>query len=948
MSATIHPHKGYLNTLFHFHVTGAKPVDYRIATMIDNEENEILNGIISPNEPFTLKLPLPGCYNVKFSDGTAIPLIVEDGYKFGGSKLKRAFVFDDCPWLFVVMHDRTYFYNRVSKESYVESISPDEITVINTNHVIFKNNNHPECSVYSLTEQKPILYISDILYYNDYVIVWKESEENLIAKYSFNTHETIHQAFNYLDIDKVNERILYSHNNTISSIALCIDGKVLPNTNYSNIVGIIAPCLAISHEKKSGENSLYIHNIDTKKIIKKIPINGDLAKIGNNEFIDIKQRYTSIEKFDISNTEFPEAIISTDYFNFDFFPCEWDVFYTIKHTRIIKSLNGLYSEVHHSLHACNAELDYKINSSFTNSIILGDSIILYNNRESFVRNKTYSGSGYHEGGDIHIKNNSAYLYENRKIYKLLRNGYWDRVQEGDYDFSNFDEFGVIKNKTTTAWETLDRLVLGKHQMINYGIKPYILTDKYYVFSDKHKLERSNDKIPAFLSINLSYGINVTNNGVLLCSYKNGTYTENQILSDIFDTSKYKDVLLSEDGQFIMHRDDKKTIVTNIVDSSSALFDNLSYVKHINGIRPLFSVPSSLQPRLINPVTKQAVDYNMMTQFQFISPNGKLYAETTLDEYTEYYWRNTNQLLSKAEYQAFCKKYTYPWLENEKSNNRIAITQLRKKLVLDNFEFLNRNFREIFKDDKTGQNWNEFVLDVKNVFDTSRFIDLFIAKRGIVVIRKTSDGNIYAKINIGDPLWYLNYVSFSYDNNYVAIGGRYPNGSGKGGLFLVYDLIRKKVVTEKTNSWAIWLTSFNKKGQIAGYSSEPITYEATITDVKDVQLLEHHGYNFLTFSPDGNLTALSKQGYISKTRKDKTVRLSWGHQPSCEVYIAFSHSMDNIVERFSDLSQEGIDGSSDRKHNFPKSVASVSFSCDNKRLMMVGNDGVVIIRNLHIE
>ena len=59
-------------------------------------------------------------------------------------------------------------------------------------------------------------------------------------------------------------------------------------------------------------------------------------------------------------------------------------------------------------------------------------------------------------------------------------------------------------------------------------------------------------------------------------------------------------------------------------------------------------------------------------------------------------------------------------------------------------------------------------------------------------------------------------------------------------------------------------------------------------------------------------------------------------------------MDNIIQKFSDLSQEGIEGISDRKHNFSKTVASVSFSNDNKRIMMVGNDGVVIIRNLHLE
>ena len=260
----------------------------------------------------------------------------------------------------------------------------------------------------------------------------------------------------------------------------------------------------------------------------------------------------------------------------------------------------------------------------------------------------------------------------------------------------------------------------------------------------------------------------------------------------------------------------------------------------------------------------------------------------------------------------------------------------------------RNIHIFSRTIKQEKKWEVYVLDEKNVFGISRFIDLFIAKRGIAVIRCISDGSIFAKINLGEPLWFINYVSFSYDNKFVAIAGRYPNGSGKGGLFLIYDLHHKKVVIEKTNSWAIWLTSFNKKGQVAAYSSEPITYNALLQANQSVNVLEVNGYNFLTFSPDGNLTALSNQGYISQLQKDGTKRKHWGHQPSCDVYISNSHNMNNIVAKFSDLSQDGIEGCSDKKHNFPKTVASVSFSNDNKRIMMVGNDGVVIIRNLHLE
>ena len=53
--------------------------------------------------------------------------------------------------------------------------------------------------------------------------------------------------------------------------------------------------------------------------------------------------------------------------------------------------------------------------------------------------------------------------------------------------------------------------------------------------------------------------------------------------------------------------------------------------------------------------------------------------------------------------------------------------------------------------------------------------------------------------------------------------------------------------------------------------------------------------------------------------------------------------DNELIRFSDLSEMGIADTFQSQ-----SVSSVSFSNDNKKLLMVGKDGVVIVRNLHLE
>ena len=118
MGTTIHPHKGYLNTNFNVHVVG-QDVEYSVYQNGDVNSQPIIKGIAKPNEPHTLNFKHPGEYIIAFRKGEETIIRVEDGYKFGGSSYKTSFIFDDCPWCFVVMHDRTYFYNRKTKRSFV-------------------------------------------------------------------------------------------------------------------------------------------------------------------------------------------------------------------------------------------------------------------------------------------------------------------------------------------------------------------------------------------------------------------------------------------------------------------------------------------------------------------------------------------------------------------------------------------------------------------------------------------------------------------------------------------------------------------------------------------------------------------------------------------------------------------------------------------------------------
>lgn len=951
--ATVHPYKGYLNSNFNFYAKGTEDISYNIVSLNNEHKDSIQTGIFSPNIPYSVNIKEAGSYRIDFNDGTSANIIVEDGYKFGGSKHKRSFIFDNCPWLFIIMNDRTYFYNKETEVSYVEAISPDKVNIVSADYVIFSNSNQEERTIYSLVDQKPILNVSNIIYHNEEVILWWENEEIISFSLKNNAYISRISPLQYL-IDKENRRLLYVVSQTIFMFNLFDDYQVneLYHCNGKFQAFIDNKYSVYSYNDKQ-YSYLQVVNHKSSELVKKITIEGSISSVNGQESIDLIERCKAIQNFDISKTEFPEASISACYHDFIFYPCDWDIFYVQRDTNLIKTSSSFQKTEKIFLKSTETDLHQTLNRFNNNTIINDSRFVLFNDFESFVKSKNYRAAGYINGDKILIHRDIIVRISDGYILTLNKHGYWNNRIECDYDFSMFEKYGIVKDCKNSFYKSFYHNIKGKDYIwksnpishIELGNSIILEGGKiYFNKSDLHQFSIN----PIAVSPNITQGIIIEDDKVYLLDISSREEIRKQILSDIFDASKYHDVILGEDGSQILYRNSKTTRVTDVISGETFDFGNMSYIQQTNGIRPQFQMFGTLQPRIINPITGQVLDYNLLKQYQFISPNGLLYADTELDDYIEYYWRDNKKLLSKEEYLNICKMYTYPWQKESNFEEHKKIMSLRKKLVIDNFEFLNKKYPVIFKNDKTGEKWEVYVLDKKNKFGVSCFIDLFIAKRGIAVIRCTSDGSTFAKINLSKPLWFINYVSFSYDNKFVAIAGRYPNGSGKGGLFLIYDLHNKKVIKEKTNSWAVWLTSFNKKGQVAGYSSEPIAYNALCDNEDTVDFQEYKGYNFLTFSPDGKLTALSNQGYVSKICKDGTHRQCWGHRPSSNVYISYSNNMGNIIKMFEDLSQEGIEGCSDKRHNFPKTVASVSFSNDNKRLMMVGNDGVVIIRNLHLE
>ena len=139
-----------------------------------------------------------------------------------------------------------------------------------------------------------------------------------------------------------------------------------------------------------------------------------------------------------------------------------------------------------------------------------------------------------------------------------------------------------------------------------------------------------------------------------------------------------------------------------------------------------------------------------------------------------------------------------------------------------------------------------------------------------------------------------------------------------------------------------MTMFSKDGNIAYYDSKAETFIINKdSDYKNIQKIGNR--SLLCFSPSGKYIALSDQNYIDYTHHSHK---DWGHQPSGNIFIHAIEEPQVCISQYNDFG-DGISGvvysgKSGRAGN----VASVAFSSDEKRLMAVGDDGVIVVRNLH--
>lgn len=949
MTFSLHPYKGYLNTKFRFFCDCDREQEIVIKRSSDSVVVKTL--YVQPNRIEYISFDEPGEYSVveKGSEQHIAQIMVQDGYKFGGSSFKDAFLFEKNPWVFVVMHDRTYFHNRNTGYEYMEAISPDKIEYVSPSMVIMSNVKQDVKTLYSLGEERPVLSFSNLVFVNEEVIIWKtfvnevESELCIAKLYNLNDVKHICCSDDYVVFEE--QRNIYIHNqNKIMSvsfddlwerIAIKYVGRFLTFLDTGYVVFSLGDGkIKIKSLKDESEYMVYYE--------------GSLASINGNVFINTCQVIGEINNF--FQKKLPMISVETKFTSLELFASSnMFVYKELVESYVFK--NGRKYALNKTIQLKNAQgevLD-NLDTAYT-SVYTRDKLVCIVSGNNLYIVGSENGRFLKYANIDMVYNTPSYLLctintDNKtELYSISGNGYLSKLgyNKEEYSYDRLENYGVLKSKTTSELYMIEILCSTTH--IGRYKCEYPLRGRVATYSDNIIYKGGISSDISFISISEdgNYGLICKDGESILYTNKIDfgrnkkaeNYTRNRILSDIYDNTSYSNVLLSEDGKYFLAMKKNDCQILDVVSGHTEDFGNLSFLRHINGIRPYFNRNQYRQVKFINPLSGTEIDTEVITQYDFVSPDGNLYADTRLEEYIEYYNLIEERVITKDEYSALKDQFG-----NALGLKKEAMVNSRKRFCLKHLVFLKKQLKSKGWHDRSDEEWLDSLTSEKGIFHcVGDFLQLFIEVRGVALIRRTFDNTIANRIRLGSPLWYLNYVAFSYDSRYVAIAGRYPNNTGHGGLLLVYDLEEDKEVYKQSNSCAVWLSAFTKHGHFAAYSSEPTSYFG-IVPPKDEKVTKIDHVSFLTFSPNGQYVALSEQGYVAWNNGRN---LAWGHQPSCLVSVRKTDSVHEEILKYEDLSDEGIEGSS-----IAKSVSSVSFSKDNSRLMMVGRDGVVIIRNTHI-
>lgn len=912
----VYPKHGFLNT--EYKVRSEKEESF---TILFNGQ-KMFEGVVKAGETKVLpKLNVAGEYIVISNrPNERQKICVENALRLGSSDLKRAYVFDDFPYIIFVMKDRIHFYDP-SIETYVYTenyLSPNDIQYIADGKLLFstKHSDGTSLSIFNTDKLciEESLEIGEIITHSkDYKVLYvldkyKSSvsivrTENLSVETVFEDKNP--EGQNFYHVDNENGLLYVAEDKYIYAIGIDSDHAQKFEMN-DNVIGVTTSGYLIIYKYSQYEYIDLKSSALTKGEFKYTPLITDFNINGlvitnptwanrfdnsksKKEYSNLSESFAQECREKIAKGD--ESISFTKEIHFDYIN-QSVIFYPTK--------NGVYV-VECLERMCESKMTYckktdRVSKPFYN----------YRERLVWISNKGYEtsyGSGANASpciDDVIIKSEKALFKASSSLYLMLRNG-------------------EVISTFTSKNDAVD-FIPSKEIQIPIIIGGSAVSSDRIVCKSDNKLVCGNNNVYSYYELS------------------NSEWHEIKTIN--FEEEKHTKAKMSSDGKYLVYsKGGNKYALYNILEQKEETVLTGNFIDFDKTGKLLFLENEQKQRarelRIYNPITfeweKRIAEY-----YTFVSPDGKLYAKTGL---TSRIFNNiTKEELTTVEsIRHLRKEYDLSLSTEYTDEEKTAIEDKRKNLVSNNLSY----FKSYSSERKYSNNWIDKIQKVSFPL----FSEIFIQKKQYVVIGVVGTDQ-ELEIELNTELNWLNYVAFSHDNKYVGIVGK-PNNNGYLKLVKIkYNEVTNSLSLERVicdtefAGWATWICAFTKTGLFGTYDSAPDLYLINESDFEKFNEENASDFNFiknqfriegrslLCFSPSGRFMALSNQGYEPKSLGGR------GHVPSNEVYIYDTETRKQLSHW-----QDQGDKIADKK------VVNAGFSIDESKLMTVSMDGVIVVRNI---
>lgn len=930
MKFTANPHKGFLNTEIQLTSCSSETIE-----VICERTNMLYT--LSPNEIKHIRFDAPGSYVLQ-CEGWIEQIVIEDAIRLGGSEFRNIFTFDFNPWILLSMKDRTYFYNRKTKEQYYENdIAPEVVLEINKEYLLFGNNRNKDYALYSTKQRKIVKYLKNVLFYKDKYIVYKNEDVLYLLFIYDGLKQENYTVKDYKLYEKQEIVAFVNENDELCHYSLRNEILWITSTKERFISFLPTPFVVL-YDASSYYNVVINSLLDKKEY--KIHVSTPIANCCGVSLIgDLQDKLSYLISCKEKNDDIRKIVDIEDFFLFK------DQVYILKR----------YYELSHN----SRKEGYLSRGIYTLEDGANNILLQFSSGEypSFAQNEKHlliSTSKrlicFDADGLLQIRNAQLISTSDEVIYSKEENGKSSLLKLYNVEIGisasqiskEYISYGIVKiGDEFVDFTNKKHLKCASAKIVDGSLIFYNNESAIsYLYLD-HTLYRIDEEYIDIYSISKNGNTIVVKDGdqfrIGVINHECNKFDIEPLVISDFDLSRYSNPLFTDITDNILCKKGNKYILYNFVNGVEQEFEaNNFVVKAVNGYRPIIHRDAYRRPVLIDPITLQVAPQEILSSdYSFVSPSGRYRA----DFKRLFKNKHTNQIVSEPECFEWMKDYSIDRLSSKDEEGKEKVAAKRRSYVLTHPEYFSERFKQIQKE----QDEKKREEALNNILRYMRDVEWVHYCFNELVIIHDNKLNQDIKIEAVGKFWFKNYIAFSYDDRYVAIAARYPNETNEGGYFALYDLQQKTSIVSMTryeNKYsldAVWVSAFTKESKVAFYTSEPHTF---ITEPSTGKVKRIEGTNFLCFSPDGKYMALSNQGYIQY--EDRELDGAWGHQKSSTVYIYDVETLSRI-KTLSCFFGEKISGVRERSG----SVASVTFSQDNSQLLVSSDDGVVIVYNLKL-